>query len=142
MYPHEIYISICNVISYAMHDYTVTVKASAHSFERFTSPPFLKLSFSLSMHLLGVVCVISVTVFSCFLLYNKTQTERFATKLCFFIIIRNYIQLFIFCFQINSFVCAHLTHPDIFTPFITWKKLLKISLFSCDQRHNHCCDFK
>ena len=27
-------------------------KASAHSFKRFTSPPFLKLTFSLSMHLL------------------------------------------------------------------------------------------
>ena len=30
------------------------LKASAHSFKRFTSRPFLKISFSLSMHLLHV----------------------------------------------------------------------------------------
>ena len=54
-----------------------------------------------------------------FLLYYATQTERFARKLCNFII-RNYIQTFLEI-GTNSFASAHLKNPDIFTPILTWE---------------------
>ena len=51
--------------------------------------------------------------------YYSTQTGRFATKLCNFII-RNYIQSLL---EIGTivFVPAHLKNLDIFITFLTWE---------------------
>ena len=73
--------------------------------------------------------------FSLIYIYNKTKTERFATKLCNFTILDTIVHFY----QMNNFVSTHLK-------ILTFSLLSlhgKIELlFSGVQRHKYCSYFK